>query len=41
VARPDDEILWIVGVRRGAVAPLTLGTRSMLRLGAVTPAPVA
>jgi tRNA(Ile)-lysidine synthase len=34
VARPDGEVLWIVGVRRAAAAPLGPGTRTMLRLEA-------
>jgi tRNA(Ile)-lysidine synthetase-like protein len=38
VARSDGEILWVVGVRRAAAAPLTLGTPVMLRLEAVSPA---
>jgi tRNA(Ile)-lysidine synthetase-like protein len=38
VARSDGEILWAVGVRRAATAPLTLGTLVMLRLEAVSPA---
>jgi tRNA(Ile)-lysidine synthetase-like protein len=40
VARSDGEILWVVGVRRAAAAPLTLGTRFMLRLEAMSPADV-
>ena len=39
LARSDGEILWIIGVRRGAAAPLTGKTRAMLRLEAVIPAP--
>ena len=37
VAR-EDEVLWLLGVRRGATAPLTATTRTMLRLQAA-PAP--
>jgi hypothetical protein len=34
----DDEVLWLVGVRRAAAAPITAATRVMLRVHAV-PAP--
>ncbi len=39
LARPDGEILWIIGVRRAAAAPVTRETRATLRLHAVVPAP--
>jgi tRNA(Ile)-lysidine synthase len=32
----DSEILWLVGIRRAAVAPLTVATRLALRLSAVS-----
>ena len=35
VAGPDDEVLWVVGVRRGAAAPITAATTRVLRLRAV------
>ena len=38
VAR-EDEVLWLLGVRRGAAAPLTATTRTMLRLHAAPPRP--
>jgi len=38
VARSDGELLWVVGVRRAAAAPLTPGTPVMLRIEAVSPA---
>jgi tRNA(Ile)-lysidine synthase len=42
LARAGDragEVLWVVGVRRAAAAPLTAATRAALRLRAVIPAP--
>ena len=39
LARPDGEILWIIGLRRAAAAPVTRETRATLRLHAVVPAP--
>jgi len=33
------EVLWLLGVRRGASAPLTAGTRTMLRLHAAPESP--
>jgi tRNA(Ile)-lysidine synthase len=38
VAR-EDEVLWLLGVRRGATAPLTATTRTMLRLHAALERP--
>ena len=38
VAR-ENEVLWLLGVRRGATAPLTATTRTMLRLHAAPPRP--
>jgi tRNA(Ile)-lysidine synthase len=38
VAR-EDEVLWLMGVRRGAVAPLTAATRVVLHLHAVPASP--
>ena len=38
VAR-EDEVLWLLGVRRGAAAPLTATTRTMLRLQAAPARP--
>jgi tRNA(Ile)-lysidine synthase len=38
VAR-EDEVLWLLGVRRGATAPLTATTRTMLRLHAAPERP--
>jgi tRNA(Ile)-lysidine synthetase-like protein len=35
-----EEILWLMGVRRGAAAPLTVGTRSVLRLRAAPIGPL-
>jgi tRNA(Ile)-lysidine synthase len=34
-----DEVLWLVGVRRGAAAPITAGTRGVLRLRAAPDRP--
>lgn len=34
-----DELLWIIGVRRGAAAPVTQGTKTMLRVRAVSDPP--
>jgi tRNA(Ile)-lysidine synthase len=39
VAR-EDEVLWLLGVRRGAAAPLTAATRTVLRLHAVPEGPL-
>jgi tRNA(Ile)-lysidine synthase len=39
LARSDGTILWIPGVRRAALAPVTRGTRAMLRLRAELPLP--
>ena len=39
LARPDGEVLWIIGVRRAAAAPITRETRATLRLHALVPAP--
>ena len=39
-AEDEDEILWLVGVRRAAAAPLGPETRRALRLGASMPAPL-
>ena len=38
VAR-EGEVLWLMGVRRGAVAPLTAETRVVLHLHAVPESP--
>ena len=38
VAR-EGEVLWLLGVRRGAAAPLTATTRTMLRLQAAPARP--
>ena len=38
VAR-ENEVLWLLGVRRGATAPLTATTRTILRLHAAPPRP--
>jgi tRNA(Ile)-lysidine synthase len=37
--RADGDVLWLVGVRRAAAAPLTETTRAMLRLRAAVPPP--
>jgi len=41
VARTADgeELLWVIGVRRGAAAPVTAETRSVVRLRACPDAP--
>ena len=39
--RPGDEALWLVGVRRGAAAPITPATRRALRLRVAPSVPLA